>query len=259
MTVRVGVTGAHGRMGRAVLATATDRADIDVAFAVNRDPDGDAAYGIAVEPATDLPQLLDERDVDALVDFTVPSGSLEYVAACVDAGVPAVVGTTGFDEDGVATLREAAEHIPVLWATNFSRGVQALLTAVERAVETLPGYDVEVTETHHNRKRDAPSGTALTILDRIESTRDDLDERVHGRVGESPRTPGEIGVHARRAGAIHGEHEVLLAGNDEVVTVGHRAESRGVFAAGALDAAAWIAGRDAGWYEFSDALGGVGA
>ena len=255
MTVRVGVTGAEGQMGRTVLATAGDRPDVEVAFAVNRDPCDESVAGVAVRPADDLPNLLDECDADALVDFTGPNSSVTYVKSCADAGVPAVVGTTGFDADQEAALRDASERVAVLRAANFSRGVQALLGAVESAVQALPGYDIELTETHHNRKRDAPSGTARTILDRVEEVRDDLDERVHGRVGEAPRATGEVGVHARRAGGLHGEHEVLLAGDDEVVTLSHRAESRGVFAAGALDAAAWVAGRGPGWYDFSDVIG----
>ena len=136
-----------------------------------------------------------------------------------------------------------------------SRGVQALLRAVESAVSDLPGYDVEVTETHHNRKRDAPSGTANTILETIEGVRGgDESDRVYGRVGEAPRDEGEIGVHVRRAGDVRGEHEVLLAGNDEVVKLRHRAESRRVWAEGALDAAVWLAGKPPGWYDFADVL-----
>jgi 4-hydroxy-tetrahydrodipicolinate reductase len=166
-----------------------------------------------------------------------------------------VVGTTGFDDEQWAAIEAAAETVPVLVAANFSRGVQALRIAAEAAVETLPGYDVELTETHHSGKRDAPSGTANTLLDAIDET-PGASERVHGRHGEQPREPGEIGVHARRAGGIRGEHEVLLAGNDEVLTLGHRAESRRVFAAGALDAAVWLAGQRPGMYDFADALEG---
>ena len=255
MTVRVGITGAEGRMGQTVLASARDRPDVAVACTVNRDSRDESVAGVAVEPAADLPELLEEREVDALVDFTGPESSIEYVEACADTGVPAVVGTTGFDEGQEAALRDASERVAVLRASNFSRGIQALLAAVESAVEAVPGYDVELTETHHNRKRDAPSGTALTLLDRIEETRTDLNERVHGRVGEAQRESGEIGVHARRAGGIHGEHEVLLAGENEALTLSHRAESRAVFADGALDAAVWIAGRGPGWYDFSDVVG----
>ncbi|WP_135828768.1 4-hydroxy-tetrahydrodipicolinate reductase [Halorussus halobius] len=258
MGVDLAVTGATGRMGRAVLDAASDREDVSVAFAVARDAsdreDARDLDAVPVEPARDLDRLLAERDPDALVDFTGPASSVEYVAAAAEAGVASVVGTTGFDDEGEQALRESAERAPVLKAANFGRGVHALVSAVESAVADLPGYDVEVTETHHNRKRDAPSGTAKTILETVEDARPDDPERVHGREGEAPRAAGEVGVHARRAGSITGEHEVLLAGNHEEVRLTHRAEDRGVFAEGALDAAVWLAGRDPGRYEFADAV-----
>ena len=242
--MRAGVTGATGRMGRTVREAVADRGD-EVAFAASRDPDGD------LDAAADLPGLLVARNPDAVVDFTTPEASVTHVTACADAGVPVVVGTTGFDEDQRAALREAAEDSPVLLGANFSRGVQALLDAVEAAVAALPEYDVEVTETHHNGKRDAPSGTANVLLDRVDETRG-RSERVHGRVGDQPRGDGEIGVHARRAGDVTGEHEVLLAGNNESLELTHRAGSRRVFAAGALDAAAWLADQPAGFYRFEE-------
>jgi 4-hydroxy-tetrahydrodipicolinate reductase len=242
-------------MGREVLAAAAGRDDVEVALAVNRSPvEGDEVEGVPVEPAADLPALLRARDPDVLVDFTGPAASVEYVSACAEAGVAAVVGTTGFDDDRLAALRRAGDETAVLKATNFARGVAALRNALREAVAALPRYDVELTETHHNGKRDAPSGTAKTLLDDVDEARGEALDRVHGREGDQPRTPGEVGVHARRAGDVAGEHEVLLAGNRETVTLTHRAGDRGVFAAGALDAAAWLAGRDPGWYDFAEVL-----
>ncbi|MEF8856807.1 MAG: 4-hydroxy-tetrahydrodipicolinate reductase [Haloplanus sp.] len=246
---RVAVTGAGGHMGREVIEAATDRETMDVVLAVNRTSVAPVA-GHPVEDETDLPRLLDEHDPDVLVDFTLPGPSTRYVEACADAGVAAVVGTTGFSESQLEVLADAAESIPILRASNFARGVMALRRAIREAVAALPEYDAELTETHHNRKRDAPSGTALTILDDIA----DDAERVHGREGEQPREDDEVGVHARRAGDITGEHELLLAGNHEVLTLTHRAESRGVFAAGALDAADWLVGRSGGEYDFEDTV-----
>jgi 4-hydroxy-tetrahydrodipicolinate reductase len=241
-------------MGREVLAAASDREGLDVVLAVNRSP-VDAVEGYDIEDESDLPRLLDDRDPGVLVDFTVPDPSTRYVEACADAGVAAVVGTTGFSDAQLARIADAAESTPVLRAANFARGVAAFRRAIREAVDAVPGYDVELTETHHNRKRDAPSGTALTILDDIDAAREGDDaERVHGREGEQPREDGEVGVHARRAGDVTGEHELLLAGNHEVLTLTHRAESRGVFAEGALDAAEWLAGRPAGAYDFEDML-----
>ena len=246
MTVRIGVTGATGRMGREVRARAAERGDVTVVFATTRADD-------EFDPEGDFSSLLAEHEPHVVVDFTAPEASAEYLTACADAGVAVVVGTTGFDEEGARALDGAAERIPVLHAANFSRGIRGLLDAVSAAVADLSDYDIEVTETHHSGKRDAPSGTANAVLDRIESVRGE-SERVHGREGDAPREPGEIGVHARRAGGIHGEHEVLLAGNDEVLSLTHRAESRGVFAAGALDAAVWLSGREPGRYEFGEVL-----
>jgi 4-hydroxy-tetrahydrodipicolinate reductase len=250
--LRVVVTGATGRMGGAVLEAAGERGH--EAVAVTETVPVDVAGADETFAGSDLPAALE--DADALVDFTVPEASLEYVETAAEAGVPCVVGTTGFGEEGTSRLREAAERVPVLKAANFARGVQALLRAVGAAVEALPGYDVELTETHHSGKRDAPSGTALRILDGIEDAREDDTERVYGREGEHRREPSEVGVHVRRAGDVRGEHEILLAGNDEVLSLTHRAESRGVWAAGALDAAEWLVGRDPGYYGFADVVGG---
>ncbi|MDL5361867.1 4-hydroxy-tetrahydrodipicolinate reductase [Halalkalicoccus sp. NIPERK01] len=248
--MRVAVTGATGRMGREVIDAAREAGHEPLP--VSHSATGETG-GTEVHPADGFATLLSEREPDATIDFTLPDPSVSYVADCAEAGVPAVVGTTGFSEAQLAALREAAERIPVLQAANFARGVQGLLAVVREAVAALPEYDVEVTETHHNGKRDAPSGTANRVLDAIDQTRGD-SSRVHGREGEAPREDGEIGVHARRAGDITGEHEVLLAGNHEELRLTHRAGSRGVFAAGAVEAAEWLAGRPPGWYDFSDTL-----
>ena len=260
--LRVAITGASGRMGGELTDAAADRDDVGFVLAASRTPErlpsGDAPGAAdAVIADTDLDGALTEHDIDALVDFTVPDASVDYLRAAADAGVAAVVGTTGYDDDGQAVLDAIAGQVPLLKASNFSRGVAALRRAVRATVPALDGYDIEVTETHHNGKLDAPSGTALTILDDIDEARDESGteaDRVHGRVGEQPRTGDEIGVHARRAGNITGEHEILLAGNDEVLELTHRAGSRGIFAAGALDAAVWVAGRDPGRYDFDAVL-----
>ncbi len=253
MTVRLGVTGATGRMGREVLAAATGREDCEVVFAVNRDPDGETVDGVEIEPAADFDSLVAEREPTVVIDFTGPESAVEYAEVCADAGVAFVTGTTGFDDDGLEALEDASEDVPLLHAPNFARGVQALVNVVGEAVRNLPGYDVELVETHHNGKRDAPSGTANRLLSEIEAN-GDFGERTHGREGDAPREAGEIGVHALRAGDITGEHEIILAGNHEEVRLTHRAEDRGVFAAGAVDAAVWIAGQKAGSYDFADVI-----
>ena len=255
--MRVAVAGATGRTGGEVVAEARDRGYAVVPL--SRDPTGDQ------RDVAELPSAL--ADVDALVDFTVPEATVEHAATAAEAGVPLVVGTTGFDDDGLAALADAAESIPVCRASNFAKGVQALERVVRAGVAALPEYDVELTETHHNGKRDAPSGTAVTLLDAIDGARADAAtggdgdgdspeplDRTYGREGEHLRADDEVGVHVRRAGTVRGEHEVLLAGDDEVLTLTHRAESRRVFAAGAVDAAERLADRDPGRYDFSELL-----
>ena len=245
---RVAVNGVTGQMGGAVIEAATD-SEVVVGFATS---ETDTVDGVPVVRPADAAEALREYDVDVVVDFAVPEGALTVAEACVEAGVPMVVGTTGFDEDGLARLQDVGEEIPLLKATNFSQGIQVLQRLVSEAVATLDDYDLELMETHHNRKVDAPSGTANSILDVIQEERD--VEPVYGREGHVPREDDEIGVFARRAGDVRGEHELILAGNDEVLSLSHRAEDRGVFAAGALDAAAWLVGRGAGWYEFGDVV-----
>lgn len=254
--MRLAVTGASGRMGREVLAAAADR-DASVVLAVSSDPD-------AVEPATvdadtevvhdaDLADALAAQEVDVLVDFTAPDATADYATACAEAGVALVTGTTGLTDDHRAALADAAGAVPVLHAPNFSKGVAVLHQLVEDAAAALADYDVELVETHHDGKTDAPSGTALSLLDAVDDARGE-SPRVHGREGEAPRTEGEVGVHAVRAGDVTGVHEVWLAGGREELRLTHRAESRRVFAEGALDAAAWLAGRDAGQHEFAAVL-----
>ena len=253
MTVRVGVTGATGRMGREVLAAVVDRPDCEPVLAVNRTPTAETVAGVAVEPAGEFAALLADREPAVVIDFTGPESATEYATACAEAGVAFVTGTTGFDDDDRETLAAASESTAVLHAPNFARGVQTLANVLGEAVRSLPGYDVELVETHHNGKRDAPSGTANRLLEEIEAN-GEFDGRTHGREGEDPREGSEIGVHALRAGDVTGEHEIILAGNHEEVRLTHRAEDRGVFAAGAVDAAVWIAGQKAGQYEFADVI-----
>lgn len=247
---RLGVNGAVGRMGQTVIETAAEREDVTVVFGIDVDDDADSTVPLYSPDGT--ADALAEHDPDAVIDFTVPDSTVALAEACTDAGVPLVVGTTGVDEGQLSQLQEDSAAIPLLKATNFSRGIQGLLRALGPALEALDGYDVEVMETHHNQKQDAPSGTAKTILDEVAEHRD--FETVAGREGIQPREDGEVGMLVRRAGDIRGEHEVILADNDEVLSISHRAEDRGVFAAGAIDAAVWLADQDAGWYGFDDVV-----
>ncbi len=245
----VGINGIAGRMGQTILDTAAEREDVTVTFGIDVD---NIDLSVPVYDPDETETALAEHDPDVVIDFTVPEATTDLARACADAGVGLVVGTTGFEEDGFTVLSETSESVPLLKATNFSRGIQALLRTIGPALEALSTYDVEVMETHHNAKRDAPSGTAKTILEEISDYRE--FDTVPGREGIQPRDKDDVGMLVRRAGDIRGEHEITIAGNDEVLTLKHRAEDRAVFAAGALDAAVWIAGREPGRYEFGDVI-----
>jgi 4-hydroxy-tetrahydrodipicolinate reductase len=248
--MRIAVTGATGQMGTNVIKVARDRGD-QINLAVDRE-EGENR-GLEVKEDENIEQLLRERDVDVIVDFTVPDGTMNYLEAARETSTTIVIGTTGFSEEQERRIEEAGEKIPVLKASNFSPSINVMRELVKEASGKLEDYDIEVTETHHNRKRDAPSGTANTFLDGIRKVRGDFEE-VHGREGEQSREEVEVGVHAKRAGDIKGTHEVLLAGDEEVLKIRHRSESREVFASGALKAAEWLQDRRPGFYSFSEVL-----
>lgn len=247
--VRVALTGASGRMGRAVLSLIADTPTVELAGAIA--PEATRVDGVAVQAEFALEDVLTSADV--LIDFSAPAATVTYASACVDADVALVSGTTGFANAQYADLEASASEIPILHASNFSRGMQAVHAATEAALKVLEAYDIEITETHHNGKVDAPSGTAKELLKTIQTARPGAPT-VSGREGTQPRQSGEIGVFARRAGDIRGEHEVLFAGNDEVLTITHRVGSREVFAAGALDAAVWIFEQAPGLYSFEEVI-----
>ncbi|WP_336328192.1 4-hydroxy-tetrahydrodipicolinate reductase [Halovenus sp. HT40] len=245
----VGINGITGRMGGALVEQARERDDVTVAFGI---APSDADLSVPVYNPEATADALAEHDPDIVIDFAVPEATVDLAQACDEAGVGLVIGTTGFEEDDWAVLDETSESVPLLRAANFARGVHALLRTLGPALDALEEYDVEVMETHHNGKRDAPSGTAKTILEEIAQYRE--FDTVPGREGIQPREDSEVGMLVRRAGDIRGEHEIIMAGNDEVLSLSHRAEDRGVFAAGALDAAVWLAEQEPGRYEFGDVI-----
>ncbi len=243
--IGVAVVGATGRTGALVAEVAREDDGYEYVGGVASEPrDGD------VVGPDGAPRLFGKADV--VVDFSAPGATVLAARTARETDVPVVTGTTALDEAAEDELGQTAEEVAVVRSSNFARGVNVFWEVVERAASLLPGADFEVTETHHRGKRDAPSGTALTTVERIE---DAIGERehTHGREGEAPRGD-EIGVHARRAGDVVGEHEVLIAEGDESITVSHRASDRRAFARGALDAAGFAVDADAGTYGMEDVL-----
>ncbi|MDY6780174.1 MAG: 4-hydroxy-tetrahydrodipicolinate reductase, partial [Halobacteria archaeon] len=169
--------------------------------------------GVRVVGPDDASEAFEENDVDAVIDFSTPEGTEVAARSAAAVGAVLVTGTTALDTDAEEAVDAAADEVPVVRSSNFAKGVNVFWEVVEEAARLLPDADFEVTETHHRHKRDAPSGTALTAVERIEEAVGERD-RVHGREGDSKRGD-EIGVHARRGGDIPGEHEVLIASEDE--------------------------------------------
>jgi len=196
---------------------------------------------------------------DVTVDFTFHTEAPKNAALCASLGKALVLGTTGLDAGESAGIREAASRVPVVWAPNYSLGVNLLFSLVRQAAHTLGmDYDIEIVETHHRFKKDAPSGTALGLARAAAAGRRQGLNKVavfgrHGMTGERPN--GEIGIHALRGGDVVGDHTVLFAAPGERVELAHQATGREAFAPGALMAAKWVAGRKPGLYDMQDVLG----
>ncbi|MBM4034987.1 MAG: 4-hydroxy-tetrahydrodipicolinate reductase [Planctomycetes bacterium] len=261
--IRLIVNGAGGRMGRRIIALSTEDKELAVVGAferadhpeIGRDAGalaGVGPLGVALTPRREVA-------ADVAVDFSHADSALAMIEWCAEQGIGIVVGTTGMGAEGARRLDAAAKKVPCLLAANMSLGVSVLLRVVRDVAAALgDAYDVEIVEAHHNKKKDAPSGTALALGEAAAAGlgRKLDDVAVHGRrgmVGE--RTAREIGFHAVRAGDIVGEHTVLFGGQGERVEVRHVATSRDTFARGALRAARFIASRPPGRYTMADVLG----
>jgi 4-hydroxy-tetrahydrodipicolinate reductase len=263
--MKLAIYGASGRMGRTVAQLALAAPDTNIVGAVDsagsehlgRDVGSLAGHDEAgVVVSADLASAL--LGCDVLIDFSVATAFDAMIRTAARQGVAVVSGTTRLSEASLTNLNRAAEKIPVLWAPNMSLGVQLLAQLVRQAVGALcgpmGGYDVEVVEAHHNRKLDAPSGTATYLVEAAQQALPEL-EAVHGREGMvGTRKPTEIGVHALRGGGIVGDHSVHLIGEYDRIEINHRAMSRELFAAGALRAAHWLVGQSAGRYQLADVL-----
>jgi len=264
--MKIGVAGAAGRMGRRIVALAHENADAEVtaALEVSGHPDlgkdagelaGVGTLGVMV--SDDLEAVL--ADCDVLVSFCSPAASVEHVRAAAKAGKAVVVGTTGFSAEQRAEMNAAGKATRFLTAPNMSMGVNLLFSLVGRVARSLgDGYDVEIVETHHRMKKDAPSGTAVKLLEGIAAAlgRDPDSAAIHGRKGlVGERTSTEIGVMALRGGDVVGEHTVMFVTNGERIELTHRAHSRDAFAKGAIQAALWLRDKPDGVYDMFDVLG----
>lgn len=243
--------GCNGRMGHMIIDLVKDDKNIEVVAGV--DAFGESSYDFPVFKS--LSECNTEADV--IVDFSSASavdGLLDY---CVSKRVPVVLCSTGLSPEQLEKVKEASKSVAVLKSANMSYGVNALLKVL-REVSPLfaeAGFDIEIVEKHHNQKLDAPSGTAIALADAINDSFDDKYDYVYDRSTRREKRPKkEIGISAVRGGTIVGDHDVIFAGLDEVVTFSHRAYSRAVFGKGAIEAAKFLAGKAAGMYDMADVL-----
>ncbi len=251
---KIGIFGAAGRMGRTIAQVALE-SGLEISGGTDRPDSGDLLPGIAI--TSDPLELA--RQSDVLIDFSVPAALAGHLDACVTAGKPVLVGTTGLEAEHHGLIDKAAQSIAVLQTGNTSLGVNVLAALVEQAAARLgDDWDVEIVEMHHRHKVDAPSGTALLLGEaaargRHISLADHSDRGRDGITGA--RVPGTIGFAALRGGSVAGDHQVILASEGERIELGHRAESRVIFARGAVKGATWLRRQAAGRYDMKGVLG----
>ncbi len=265
--IRVVVAGVVGRMGKTLLRMVHEQQDMKVVGGTERK--GSSAIGsdvgegaqlgkLGVLVTDDLGRAIEGGEAQLVIDFTSAGASLEHARICAERGVPLVIGSTGFSSEAKAELARSAQRIPVVMSPNMSVGVNLVIKVAAQLAQVLgDSFDVEILETHHRMKKDAPSGTALRIAEEVAAAlgRKPSDLRLsrEGQIGERPQP--EIGVQTLRGGDVVGDHTVFFLGEGERVELTHRATSREQFGRGALRAARWVVARPPGLYDMQDVLG----
>ncbi len=249
---RVIMHGCNGKMGQMITSIIAEDPEVEIVAGIDVSNHIVNTYPVFADIA--------ECDVEAdvVIDFCIASaidGLLDY---CTARQIPCVLCTTGLSEAQLVKVEETSKTVAVLKSANMSLGVNMLLKIVKEAAATLApaGFDIEIVEKHHNLKVDAPSGTALALADSINEEFDNAYDYIYDRSQvRQKRSKQEIGISAVRGGTIVGDHDIILAGNDEVVTLSHRAYSKAVFAKGAVQAAKFLKGKPAGRYDMKDVIG----
>jgi len=265
-SINVGVIGAGGRMGRMLIEAVQNNPQTVLKAAIERqgsslvgaDAGEVAAIGhLNVQIVDDLAAVI--SDIDVLIDFSLPDATEKNMQVCAEHNVAMVIGTTGFNEQQEQVLAKASEQITIVYAGNYSTGVNLSLKLLGMAAKAFGNdADVEIIEAHHKHKIDAPSGTAYMMAEAVAEARGQnlKDVAIYGREGQTgERESGTIGIHAVRGGEIVGDHTVMFIADGEVVEITHRARARMTFAAGAVRAATWVVEQEVGQYNMQDVLG----
>ena len=247
---KIALTGACGKMGRVIAQLCSERGDCGIIAGIDLAGESYAGFPIykKIFDMTEKP--------DVVIDFSHPSALEDLLNYGKMNGVPLVIATTGYTDEQRSAITAAAAQVPVFFTFNMSLGINLLVELSKKAVQVLGGqFDVEIVEKHHNLKKDAPSGTAIMLAEAVSGELPDKMKYVYDRHNvRKPRDREEIGIHSVRGGTIVGEHDIIFAGHDEVITLSHSAQSKEVFAAGAVNAAIFLVGKQAGLYEMSDLL-----
>ncbi len=244
---KIAICGANGKMGKTIYRCVAERDDCEIIAGIDINTDKYADFPIFEKPF-DMPEK-----PDVIIDYSHPSTLTSLLEYCLSTGTPVVLATTGYSEEQIAEIKKSSQQIPVFFSWNMSLGINLLVELAKKAAEVLGNqFDIEIIEKHHNQKIDAPSGTALMIANAVNETLDNKHSYMYDRHSQrKKRDKNEIGIHAVRGGTIVGEHEVIFAGTDEVITLSHSAASKTVFAVGSINAAVFIKGKSAGIYDMS--------
>lgn len=249
--IKMMMHGCNGRMGKMITEICKEDARIQIVAGVDAIEGSNKSYPV-YEKIEDC-----QEEVDVVVDFSNAEAVDNLLTVCVEKKIPVVLCTTGLNSDTKDKIREAAISIPILKSANMSLGINILMKALEEIAQRLEpnGFDIEIVEKHHNQKVDAPSGTALALADAInEALENKYTYNFDRSQSRKIRDKTEIGISAVRGGSIPGEHEVIFAGLDEVITIKHTAYSRIIFAKGAVSGACFLAGKKPGIYDMQDVI-----
>lgn len=250
MMTRILLSGCSGKMGRVITDCVNNRNDCTIAAGIDLKENPYADYPIYTNP-------FDCKDnADVLIDFSHPSALGNILGYTAGRHIPVVVATTGFSDKQINEMQIASRKTAVFFSFNMSLGINLLVELSKKAVQVLGGqFDIELVEKHHNQKVDAPSGTAIMLANAINGAMNNECQYVYDRhASRNKRGKKELGIHSIRGGTIVGEHEIIFAGRDEVITLGHQAMSKEIFAVGALNAALFLVGKEPGLYNMGDLI-----
>ena len=249
--MKIIISGCNGMLGQTISKVIEEKSDIEVIAGLSRSP---KKINNSYPVYTSIFEC--EEEVDVIIDCSNPQCLPDLLKYAVERSIPILIATTGLSKENIEDIKIASKKIPVLYTANTSLGLNLLINLVKKSVLVLEeNFDIEIIEKHHNKKMDAPSGSAYMIADAINQELDNSKKYIFGRSGnEEKRTKNEIGIHAIRGGTICGEHNVIFAGLDEIIEIKHTALSKKVFASGAVKAAEYIVHKDSGLYNMEDLI-----